>query len=399
MIPVPNAVVPSIPLLVAASALAGGGITVEVVGNYPPAVNQRINAAGQVSGDFQYQSITRAMRYDPGVGRVPLDVPAGTTQSIGIGINAAGAVAGRISHPTLGTVAATWSPTSALTTLPAPPGTWSYSTAVGINDAGTVAGFATFIQPGTDPERVWRYTARGGYQMLPSLGGISSIARDIDASGRIVGHSEYAAGLYRAVIWQVNGTVSDLGPVPGSTQTFGLAMNDSGVVVGTVPANANAIVHRPGQGWQVLSDFGFKAVAYDVNAAGWIVGWADVAPFKTVPVVWDPTGTLHNIAELVDPGRFYFPGDFSIPIAISDANEIVVYGMDFTVSGDPRSLLFRVGWPCPADLDGDGSVGPGDLATLLGGWGGGGAADLDGDGTVGPADLTAMLGAWGPCGG
>jgi uncharacterized membrane protein len=339
------------------------------------------------------------MRYDPGVGRVPLDVPVGTTQSIGIGINAAGAVAGRISHPTLGTVAATWSPTSALTTLPAPPGTWSYSTAVGINDAGTVAGFATFIQPGTDPERVWRYTAKGGYQMLPSLGGISSIARDIDASGRIVGHSEYAAGLYRAVIWQVNGTVSDLGPAPGSTQTFGLAMNDSGVVVGTVPANANAIVHRPGQGWQVLSDFGFKAVAYDVNAAGWIVGWADVAPFKTVPVVWDPTGTLHNIAELVDPGRFYFPGDFSIPIAISDANEIVVYGMDFTVSGDPRSLLFRVGWPCPADLDGDGSVGPGDLATLLGGWGGGGAADLDGDGTVGPADLTAMLGAWGPCGG
>jgi hypothetical protein len=81
---------------------------------------------------------------------------------------------------------------------------------------------------------------------------------------------------------------------------------------------------------------------------------------------------------------------------------IVVYGMDFTVSGDPRSLLFRinrVGFPCPADLDGNGSVGPGDLATLLGGWGGGGAADLDGDGTVGPADLTAMLGAWGSCGG
>ena len=49
----------------------------------------------------------------------------------------------------------------------------------------------------------------------------------------------------------------------------------------------------------------------------------------------------------------------------------------------------------PADLDGDGSVGPGDLAILLGAWGGMGvAADLDGDGTVGASDLALLLGAW-----
>ncbi len=49
----------------------------------------------------------------------------------------------------------------------------------------------------------------------------------------------------------------------------------------------------------------------------------------------------------------------------------------------------------PADLDGDGSVGPGDLAMLLGAWGrSGGDADLDGDGTVGAGDLATLLGAW-----
>jgi hypothetical protein len=53
----------------------------------------------------------------------------------------------------------------------------------------------------------------------------------------------------------------------------------------------------------------------------------------------------------------------------------------------------------PGDLNGDGSVGPEDLAILLGAWGpalGSVAADLDGDGVVGPADLATLLGAWTP---
>ena len=52
--------------------------------------------------------------------------------------------------------------------------------------------------------------------------------------------------------------------------------------------------------------------------------------------------------------------------------------------------------PCPADLDGSGSVDGADLGTLLGAWGTP-AADLDGDGTTGGADLGILLGAWGAC--
>ena len=52
--------------------------------------------------------------------------------------------------------------------------------------------------------------------------------------------------------------------------------------------------------------------------------------------------------------------------------------------------------PCPADLNGDGSVGGGDLSTLLGAWGTK-AVDLDGDGVCGGSDLAVMLGAWGAC--
>lgn len=53
---------------------------------------------------------------------------------------------------------------------------------------------------------------------------------------------------------------------------------------------------------------------------------------------------------------------------------------------------------CPADLNGDGSVGPADLATLLNAWGtAAAAADLNGNGVVDAPDLSAMLSAWGGC--
>jgi hypothetical protein len=67
-------------------------------------------------------------------------------------------------------------------------------------------------------------------------------------------------------------------------------------------------------------------------------------------------------------------------------------GLAATVAGVESAPL---GMPSdPADLDGDGCVGPSDLAILLGAWGGRGSADLDANGNVGPADLTILLGAW-----
>ena len=54
---------------------------------------------------------------------------------------------------------------------------------------------------------------------------------------------------------------------------------------------------------------------------------------------------------------------------------------------------------CSADINGDGVVGPFDLALVLGFWGpcDGCDMDLDGDGIVGPFDLALVLGNWGPC--
>jgi hypothetical protein len=57
------------------------------------------------------------------------------------------------------------------------------------------------------------------------------------------------------------------------------------------------------------------------------------------------------------------------------------------------------GGTCPADLSGDGQVGPADLAFLLATWGPfpGEPEDLNDDGVVGPADLAILLAGWGGC--
>jgi len=49
----------------------------------------------------------------------------------------------------------------------------------------------------------------------------------------------------------------------------------------------------------------------------------------------------------------------------------------------------------PGDLDGDGSVGGGDLTILLSNWGASGDGDIDGDGMIGGADLSILLSNWG----
>ena len=96
-------------------------------------------------------------------------------------------------------------------------------------------------------------------------------------------------------------------------------------------------------------------------------------------------------AGVLEPGEYtlYAYADFSWanPIDVIPLGEAF---FDFT---------FVIAGPCPADLDGDSSVGILDLLALLAAWGTdpGGPPDLDGDGTVGILDLLTLLANWGPC--
>ncbi len=77
--------------------------------------------------------------------------------------------------------------------------------------------------------------------------------------------------------------------------------------------------------------------------------------------------------------------------------------VSFAYGPETQEFDVPVGAPCPADFDGDGSVGIVDFLTLLGAWGPCPVpcppcpADLDGDCTVGIIDFLTLLGTWGPC--
>ncbi|MCE2883779.1 MAG: hypothetical protein LW806_02620 [Planctomycetaceae bacterium] len=111
---------------------------------------------------------------------------------------------------------------------------------------------------------------------------------------------------------------------------------------------------------------------------------------------WSATTTRGNAAIAPEVAAGYQPhhGSFNLLAQASVTSASAYRG----------AWLFKPPM-CPSDLDANGDVGAGDLATLLGSWGtngtgtGGRSADLDGDGTVGAGDLSALLGAWGACGG
>lgn len=82
----------------------------------------------------------------------------------------------------------------------------------------------------------------------------------------------------------------------------------------------------------------------------------------------------------------------------------IVFGTDSAGEGCSGAVQSGEGQPnpCPEDIDGDGSIGLGDLGRLLASFGSvrgmanyDAAADLDGDGTVGLNDLAGLLAAFG----
>jgi len=127
-------------------------------------------------------------------------------------------------------------------------------------------------------------------------------------------------------------------------------------------------------------------------------------------VVVGGTATLGGTLEVrVDPNYVPAPGDsFEIMTAANVAGAFTtVTGVHLPGGGtlvvdtsDPTRVVLRVqGPPCPADLDGDGTVGLADLSILLANFGTSGAAptdgDLDGDRDVDLADLSGLLNVFG----
>ena len=210
---------------------------------------------------------------------------------------------------------------------------------------------------------------------LDSLGGPSTVAEDINASGQVVGYSDTSAGVRRAVRWN-GAAATDLGTLggPGSTahkindagQVLGyadVASGDEHLVVwnGTVPTDVTVLVgtsrfraadineagtmvglsifgdsaYESPAAWNGLSltDLGGIGVATALNDAGTIVGALRISPHAY------EQATLWRGTVVTDLGASTGTTS-SRPHAINDAGQVVGSG---TTGTSTRAFLWSGG--------------------------------------------------------
>ena len=203
-----------------------------------------INNAGEVAGFAWYPNFAshRAIRWSASGGVVDMgDLPGGGNYSRGYAINAQGWVAGQGSgqyfqHPNFGNQSyqhATLfrSPTDIVELQDLPPGTQN-SNGRGINDAGAVVGER-------NTSTGWRavYWAPDGTALDLAAewggGGGPSFASDINNHGQVAMQLPLATGGNTAAIWQAGVGFTEIGLLPGTSAAIANAINDEGVTVGT----------------------------------------------------------------------------------------------------------------------------------------------------------------------
>jgi len=315
-----------------------------------------INADGWVAGSCSIAwNQARAFVWSPDFGLVDLGLPPGFASVYATDINARGQVVGTAVRAVVGQAAYIWNPGTGFTIIGDFPGGEEYGIAWSINDAAVVVG----VGQANDlcGLRAFRWSPQDGFDELAAFEGGPCGARAlaVHESGGIAGSARTWDGSH-AAMWN-GGAIVDLGELPGGdVSAVGRGINGAGEVVGTSSVNdfdSRAVRWKPGapllelgkrlvsnpEGW-LLTD------AYDVNAAGWIVGIAQ-----------RPAG------------------------------------------GERGFLLKPVAAACRADLDRDGVVGQGDLGILLAHYGATDVlpeqGDMDGDEDVDQADLGFLLAYFG----
>jgi probable HAF family extracellular repeat protein len=278
--------------------------------------------------DFETSSMTN-------LGALP-----GHTESEAVGINSSNVVVGNSNNAAVADQlrAFLWQ-NGDMSVLPMTYGTTSF--AFDISDSGKICG-RMGNHPSLDSHAFIFDLATGILTDVGLLldGATGSRATGVNNAGTICGFSAIPCGqsctVRRSFIWS-NGVVQDLGVLPGNTNTFARAINDSNVVIGYCDPIPTTFVWRNGKIY-TLNDLIPPELNLDlqtpsdINNAGQIVGLASVigsggdrVAVRLTPMpspigdfncdatvnVDDLLGVINNWAKTPPQGAKWFPpGDF-----------------------------------------------------------------------------------------
>jgi probable HAF family extracellular repeat protein len=300
--PIENALAPA----VAVRALTGA-TSVEILREVAPGIPIRadargLNASGQVTGaQFGLSPLTADFtpyRSAPGSAAVALDGCCGAQW--GADINDAGVVVGTAQISlVLGTRGFVASGTSMLT-LPILAGADPELSAgaVAVNDAGQIVGYS----PSAAGRHAALWSSNGEVQDLGTLGGSSSEAIDINASGLVIGKSRIAGDAEtHFFLWSAERGMQDLSAQLGAITSV-VEINDASQIIGTFTTAAgasHAFLYTPGTGPRDLGTLGgATSEPTGLNDAGQVVGSSALADGSMHAFFWTPTDGMDDITAV-----------------------------------------------------------------------------------------------------
>jgi probable HAF family extracellular repeat protein len=410
-----------------------------------------MNPSGMVAGTSGGLSTENRSAFLSDGGRSLLEINgAGLSSSVAIAINNSGQIAGYgcvMNGDECSPIAFRSASNGIAQDLGMLPGGVGVTVAA-MNNLGDVIG--TWIVGNRSSSQGFLFTDQDGLVNIGHLGGNNTFPAAINDSRIIVGSSRVDAlpSHQHAFRWQ-NGTMFDLGTF-GGISSAATDINSAGTTVGwalDAGFSGHAFVHTTERGMQMLDlpKGVTSSSALEINEAGMIlvsVEWADsnfgtlvVMPngsFIEIPLLPGfPTGSalaMNNLGHVVGGnvlvigseeivfGYYWSPQTGTIqldqsitsdlpwmifnPVAINDADQILVHGFDGNIE---KSALLRSA--LLGDVNGDRIVNIDDLVGVIttwgacppsGGLGGTGChADMDGNAIVDIDDLVSLITHWG----
>jgi probable HAF family extracellular repeat protein len=331
------------------------GVTVVDLGTLPGFLDHSataVNESGWVVGVAQAAGpISAAFIWKPGVGMSALAPLQGFTTSQAWAINSPGDVAGFSAHgPNDVTPRATlWRAGSVIDLGTLNPASTSNlaSRAAGINDAGVVVGTSETgsSAPGSALRLAFRWSqATGMVALFAPAGTRIAEAAAINNAGQIVGYVQPANGPPHAALW-VGSSFTDLGVLPGGTESMAAAINQNAVVAGTSTFSSpwnHAFRWTQAGGMTNLGalpgaiPLGPTSEAFGINDAGDVVGRSHFQTGSNPAVLWRG-GFIYSLPPLTTGVEVGTARDIN--------NAGLIVGVAEPFNAPPRAVL----WTLPSN--------------------------------------------------